>query len=411
MADQFARVVSLAGVVALGAWAQPVEAPAPSPSPTVAPAPAAEARKPVEFNAGFGTGLVVKADAFTFTLHGLLQPQGLFIVPEAGTTQASRQNELMVRRARLSFRGDGPHKLSFSIQGGFTGLDLESDMPVPLLDAWVQWAGLRDLSIRVGQMRVPFNGQRNVTAFNLQFVDRSLASLEYTLDRDVGLLLYSDDFLGLGDRVRYFVGVFGGDGRNRVVANAGLLYTARVRISPFGKFDDREEGDPGRDSKFRLSLGAGVARNNDTNRPRSTMGTPYKLAGGFDYTHATGEVAAKWRGASLQGEVYWRHADQATREGTLSGQPVVEYARSGWGWFVQGGYFLTPWMEVAARYGDVRPETDPAAKFQRVREAGGALNFFFQRHDLKVQADYLYLDDGTGHESRHQVRLQGTVYF
>lgn len=120
----------------------------------------------------------------------------------------------------------------------------------------------------------------------------------------------------------------------------------------------------------------------------------------------------KWRGVSLLSEIYWRQADQNSVTSTLSGgASLTEYSRSGWGWFVQGGAYLTPWLELAARYGDTRPlgETDPA--FTRAREVGGTVNLMFQKHDLKVQTDVFWLDDGLGGNGRVQLRMQVQVYF
>ncbi|HEY0882618.1 MAG TPA: porin [Archangium sp.] len=359
-------------------------------------------------NAKFGEGVTFQSGEVKLSLRGRIQTQFLSVFPTEGSTTPA-QTAFFVRRARLQFKGEFPFHLSLNLQLAFAKLDMEPDEPNVLRDANVQWAPFRDLSFRLGQMKIPFDVQRVVSSSSLQFVDRSSATAELNLDRDVGLVVYSDDFLGLGDRLRYALYVFGGDGRNRIGTNTGLLYGGRIRFSVFGKFDDRMEGDPDRGSTVRLAFGAAAARNFATNRPRSTIGTPYTFAT-FDYSHATGDVHFKWRGLSLLSSIYWRQADVDSITKDVSGTPVTEYSRSGWGWFVQGGAYLTDWLELAARYADTRPlgATDP--KFHRITELGGTVNLMFKKHDLKLQTDVFWLDEG-GNKGRVQLRVQAQVYF
>jgi hypothetical protein len=375
-----------------------------------APVPAAPPKPTATVTAAYGEGVTVSSGEFRLNLRGRIQVQALTVVPWEGSS-AQRQNAFFVRRARLAMKGDFPFKLSMNLQLAFSTLDMEPDAPNVLRDFNLQWAPLRDLSVRLGQMKVPFDVQRVVSSSSLQFVDRSTATGELNLDRDVGLMLYSDDLFGFGGRLRYALGVFGGDGRNRVGTNVGLLYVARVRVSVFGPFDDKFEGDPERSSTVRLAFGAAIARNVQTNRPRSTTGTPFRLPGGFDYTHATGDVHFKWRGVSALAEVYWRQADEASRTGPVGSAMVTEYSRSGLGWFAQGGVYVLPWLELVARYGDTQPlgTTDPA--FKRMREVGGGVNFMVLKHDLKLQTDVFWLDDGAGRDGRVQGRVQAQVFF
>lgn len=366
---------------------------------------------------GFGEGVTFKHGEMKLQVRGRVQVQASSIIPGASST-AHRSNAIVIRRARLAIKGDLPWHLSFNLQLAFANQDMEADAPNVLRDFNVTWAPLRDLSVRFGQMKVPFDVQRVISSSSLQMVDRSLTTGEFNLDRDVGLVLFSDDLFGFGQRLRYSLGLFGGDGRNRIGTNVGLLYSARVRVSPLGEFDDKVEGDPDRDPRLRLAFGGGIARNIATNRPRSTTGTPFGVAA-FNYTHATGDVHAKWNGFSLLSEVYWRQADlgtdangapSASISGTVSGLSVTEYSRSGWGWFVQGGAYVLPWLELTARYGDLYPlgPTDPALK--RNREFGGGFNLMFFKHDLKVQSDVLWVDNG-GANGRLQLRVQAQLYF
>ncbi|MGV3624579.1 MAG: porin [Archangium sp.] len=388
---------------------------------TELPDAGAVAPVPVEVGVKLGEGLTVKVGEVKFQLRGRMQVQALSVIPGEGST-AARQNAIYVRRARLQLKGDLPYHLSFVLQLAFAPLDMEPDQPNVLRDFYGVWAPFRDVSFRVGQMKVPFDVQRVVSSSSLQFVDRSTVTAELNLDRDVGLVVFSDDLFGLNQRLRYAFGIFGGDGRNRIGTNVGLLYSARLRYAPLGPFDDRLEGDPERDGRPRLAFGVAAARNVSTNRPRSTTGIPYALTSSlFSYTHATGDVHFKWYGLSLLSSVYFRWADlnvdpntgamTAGNSALVNDTLVTEYSRSGWGWFVQAGGYVTDWLEFVARYGDLRPMGMSDPRFTRQREIGGGFNLMFQRHDLKLQADCFWLDDGAGNDGRVQLRLQAQIYF
>jgi phosphate-selective porin OprO/OprP len=369
---------------------------------------AGTAAVPVTVAAKFGQGVTVRAGDFSFNVRGRVQVQGVAVVPTPGST-ALRANDILVRRARIAIKGEGPFKLSFALQLAFANLDMEPDAPNVLRDFYLDWKPLRDVWLRLGQTKVPFGVQRVTSSSSLGMVDRSIATAEFNLDRDVGLTGSSDDLLGLGGRLRYRLGVFGGDGRNRTVANNGLLYVARLRLSNVG-WEDKVEGDVDLDDQFRVALGGSIARNNQTNRPRSTTGLPFQAAT-FNYSHIGADLQLRWRGASLLSEFYWRRADQNSATNIVKGAELTEFSRSGLSWFVQAGFYATRLLEFVARYGEVRPSSGTDPNFGRTREIGGGVNIMVLSHDLKVQADYFWLDNAAGGNGRHQIRLQVQAYF
>lgn len=364
----------------------------------------------VEIKGKLGEGLTVKTGDFSLNLRGRLQMQAAAVVPGPGNTSTVRSNQIFVRRARLQLKADVGHHLSLNLQLAFAPLDQEADLPNVLRDYYVEWRRFRDVSVRLGQTKVPFDVQRVVSSSALQMVDRSLVTGEFNLDRDMGLILYSDDLFGWGKRLRYALGVFGGDGRNRVASNVGLLYTARLRFSPLGDLDDKIEGDVDREAKFRLAFGVGAAHNQDTVRQRSTTGNVYKV-GGFNYDHLTADVHLKVQGFSLLSELYWRQANVDSRTALVSGALVTEYSRSGLGFFVQAGQYVLPWLELSARYGHQFPNATTDPGFHETREVGGCVGMFLAKHAAKLQTDYFYVDDGKGGQPRHTVRVQAQLYF
>ena len=241
-------------------------------------------------------------------------------------------------------------------------------------------------------------------------VDRALAVAEFNLDRDVGVMLSSRDLFGLGNRLQYQLGIYGGDGRNRTSDTYGLLYAARVQVTPLGEYDDNVEADVQRLARPRLALGFAAAWNQHTRRARSTFSDV--LTSSFDYAHLNADVQFKWRGLSLQAEWLYRRASEDSHVVGMNGAtPVTEWSRSGSGYYVQAGWLFTEHAEVSARWGAVTAfgGTSPALHDQQ--ELGGCFTWYFQRHDFKLQADYFYLATDTFSNGRHQARLQAQVSF
>jgi len=328
--------------------------------------------------------------------------------------------DFLARRLRLVLRGTFiTSSLEYYVQFGFAPRDMESDNLIPLRDAQIAYTGLRDLSIRVGVMKVPFSRERVISSSSLQLVDRSIVNAELTLDRDNGIQLYSNDLFGLGGYLGYQLGVFTGDGRLRANGDAGLLYVGRVQVQPFGRFEDAySEVDFTREERPRLSIGIGAAYNDATPRQRSTNGGRYEL-GGIDYMHAEADLIFKYAGFSLQSEVLWRQTDgPQTRTGVIDGMMVTERARDALGWFVQAGYLFdfAP-IELAARFADIFP-LGPQSASTRQREITVGFNWYPMRHDLKLQLDASYLgdesiaSDGTRTPTEElRARLQVQAYF
>ncbi|MFN7696913.1 MAG: porin [Deltaproteobacteria bacterium] len=398
---------------------------APSPGPvqaTPAEPEGADATPPVV--AAWGRGLTFHADddRFSLQIRGRIQLQGFV---ESGVSASDPASvDFMIRRARLVFRG---HLLSadleYYVQLGLAPRDMEPDLLVPVRDANIAWTAIRDLNLRVGVMKTPWNRERVISSSALQLVDRSIVNAELSLDRDNGVQIYSNDLFGLGGYLGYQLGVFGGDGRLRVNNDLGLLWVARLQVQPFGRFDDQlSEADLTRQQRARLSIGAGFAYNEDTNRRRRTTTDFYRAAlTRFSYMHAEADLIFKFAGFSLQSEFLWRQVDGPSRTTNPGpdGMEITETAGNAMGWFVQAGYLFdfAP-VEIAARVAEIYP-VGPADQTANhfAREVTVGFNWYPMGHDLKLQLDGSYLVNervsmGTSRmEERFQARLQAQAYF
>jgi hypothetical protein len=358
--------------------------------------------------AGPGKGFTVAtADGrFSATLKARVQIRDA-IVHEGEATS----NELAVRAARLGVNGNFlDPALRFNLLLAFGAGDFDKDSSSPVFDAYVEYVGLRDANVRVGQFFVPFDRFRTNRDPSLQLIDRPLVVRELTLDRDVGAMLSSTDLFG-SKVLGYYLFVGGGEGRNRVGGvESGPLAVARLVVRPFGMFDEDVEGDLARDPRPRLALGVAGAYNHATTRQSGPSG-PTLARGTMSYFHGAVDGHLKIAGLSLLAEgVFRRRRGDPYLEGDVDGEVVREWTRSGYGYVVQLGQMVHDLVEVAARWEDLYawPETDPALEAQvdeRGRQVGAGLNVYLNGHAFKLQADYFYnfgrdVDDG-----RHAVVL------
>ncbi|MFO0715065.1 MAG: hypothetical protein U0353_34825 [Sandaracinus sp.] len=394
--------------------------PAPTPTPPIAPTPPAPTLTYEQ-----GRGFTVRfGDTFSANLQSRIQLRSSFAVygddGDASTAVPGPTNETQVRTARLWLRGNVLEpNIRYAIQLALGANDFEAGNSSPIFDAYLELTHLRDLNVRVGQFFVPFDRARTIREFALQSVDRAQLIRELTLDRDVGVVLQSQDLFGEGGRFGYHVGLFAGDGRNRFGAHPlGFLYVARLFVRPFGTFDDDQEGDLTRQPTARLMIGGAIAYNQSTDRPSSTTGTPLAF-GTFDYLHAAGDLVFKYAGFYFLGEVLYRQSTSGrslTRTNPMTMEDETVWSRDGWGLLAQTSYNVGPVLDLAqlevwARYEQMEAigPTDPrlvTTVQTRGRGLGAGVNLYFNNHALKVQLDWAHWFASTVGPGEHLVRLQ-----
>ena len=368
-------------------------------------------------------GLVVTSGDGKFEL-GLRMRFQLLSIVERSRASALRQT-FQVRRARFGSLGhlvspDFKYRLELAFGPREVNTRAGTPQTSPLLDLVLDWQHFRDLNVRAGQYKVPFDRQRIIPFFKLQFVDRALTDTEFTFDRDLGVDLHSSDLFGLGG-LRYNLGVFTGNGRNAFeLGDLGLTYVARVEVLPFGLFDAYSEGDFDRGG-LQMSLGLAYLLIERAPRDHGILGAEPADGGTTDMQVATVDALVQFHGWSVLSAFFLR--DSRRNPGPLvddagvalagpDGAPVtIAPSRDGTGFLVQGGYLL-PFLplELAARYAVVDGREAPNRDgLTRVEEFAGALNYYVARHQLKLQANYTRLaqnGDYAGALGRAHLQLQ-----
>jgi hypothetical protein len=342
------------------------------------------------------------------------------------TLKTVTEQSIQIRRARLQFAGHafGVHnkyRLELAVSPTDVAQTTAGVTTSPLLEAYTEFDYLRDLTLRAGQFKVPYDRMRVTSDMARQLVDYSGTTNEFSQDRDLGIDLKSNDLFGLG-LLRYHLAVLSGKGRNSFTPqDMGLMYLARLDVLPLGLFDDYSESDFQR-TKPRLSIGGAFARIVDARRDRGTTGTaPLEAGGSTNFNMAVGDLMFKMYGFSLEGAFYYRHGDR--NAGSLTdasgkaindakGNPITgpSPSRDGTGVVAQAGYLIPRLpLEIAGRYANLRGSTDPLhSALKDNNELGGGLNYFFAQHQLKVQTDYfrVWQTDLSGGYNQLRVQLQ-----
>lgn len=353
-----------------------------------------------------GKGLVLESDNGKFMLAMNVAAQFLYTVQDqtpAPEGQKRTSHTFEIRRARLFLNGHVTKHVKYWVQLQFAPRDLGisngkiGQSPVFQWQFTFDW--LRDFTPQVGLNFIPYARQRVAPILKLQFVDNSIASYEFTLDRDIGINVMSKDLGGLG-KLRYYAGVFMGEGPDFAKpTNAGLVYDGRFEVLPFGDFDDYAEADHARLLEPKLSIGAAYAFAHKDARTRA-LAAPADLipkdGGTTDSHNATVDVVFKMAGFSLLADAYLRWGKR--NPGDVSPDnpggrllPVtVEPARNGFGWTAQGG-FLIPrtGFEIAARYSGIR-KVGNKSSIKDTDEAGPGISYYFLEHSVKLQLDYFH---------------------
>lgn len=369
------------------AWAQP----APFPGQASASAPASGLYfKP-------GKGLIAESGDGDFQLSIGARMQIRYTLAK---DDDATEHQLHIRRLRLNMGGFLFGKdNTFKIQYAMSPNDLDERETVrhtPMLDAYAHFKQLRDVNVQIGQWKVPYSRERIASSGALSFVDRSLADGEFTVDRDTGMVLRSEDVAG-ADLLSYDVGVFTGEGKNGYTPEeAAPMLLARISLRPFGKFHEYDVPDLERVESPKLAIGGAFIHHVDARGSRGNRG--------FDVTrepstfdHATADAIFKWSGWSILGAFYWRKGEDFTDGSNANGT----------GFFVESGLvFPRHPFDMAVRYGGTRPADDASSVAER-SEMGVAFNHYIADHFLKMTLDYEHLWGDAGFDQgEDQVRVQ-----
>jgi len=349
-------------------------------------------------------GVLTKTEAKDLKKHdkskflkigGRLQTQYKHI--NNGSATKTNTDEFLVRRARLTFKGQVTPWGFFKMQPEF------GKGAVTLKDAYIgitPHSLLPGFELDIGNQYVQFSREALNSSKYLHFVERTTTS-QFAPFRQMGVNLTQKLF---DKKLVISGGLFNGSLNTGKVGAAGLaknqiyhidlsgfggsagqpssqMLAGRIEFSPFGNFK-KTQGDFSGDPQMQVAV----------NYYGQSLGAIFAAANnGFIDSKAIGADAAfRGYGLSIEGEWIRRTLtfDATNPTVGVAGRAVDQNAYS-----IQGGYMIVPQFELAARYEQLDFDNNnvyTGTKGEdKVREFTVGANYYIKKHHMKIQANYV----------------------
>ncbi len=318
--------------------------------------------------------------------------------------QNNEESTAELRRVRMKIGGHGFRPwLGYYFEVDLqptrdTGDDSESSSS-RVIDWRITVSKYEALGLRIGQWKIDYNRERVDSSGRQQFVERSIVNRQFTVDRQVGAQLRGRLFKGTNADMRYYAGVFTGEGRGVQNDNDDLMYIGRVQWNLLGRDLKLRQTDVEYTKKpaATVSFGAATGTGRCTRWSSSGCGnldgfTRPGSARNGQFTVDQWQIgsAFKYRGFSWQQEYHWKTVDDNMNRTTSDME----------GGYVQSGYFfhnLIPFvpreLELAGRYAFVHEPNEDNVEVNNKREEYSVVaNWFFSGHNNKITADWSHLN-------------------
>lgn len=311
-------------------------------------------------------GVTISSGANSLTIGARMQFRWTFDDRE----NDAAQSQFDVPRMRMTFSGGAFRpwlRYAFQFEFSRTGGENASKIKDALIEIRPTGSSMR---ISVGQFKAPFGLQQLTSSGRLQFVDRAITDAKFNPSREMGAMLSGSVATR---KIGYDVGVFNGSGESVRQNTTAHLWAGRVYVQPFAAYA-LSEGSPDTVQRPALHLGVG-ARTGKQIRGRTAAG----IVKDADNQHAVNvEVAFKTSRFYSTAEHFWMTDEQ--------NNPVAGRDIDSRGFHAQAGFMVMPRRaEVGLLYSRISPDTaiDGAA----VSEVRGVVGYYWQAHNLKLQAD------------------------
>jgi hypothetical protein len=345
-----------------------------------------------------------------------IQPRYTHEFPDSSVTlpgtaaAGDSKGSFRIRRAKFKLEGwFYKPELEFEFQANWTDV-VNTPASQFVEDANIDWDISRKKTFRVklGQMKAAFGRQQLTSSGAQQFVDRAIQDARYNDARETGVALWGTLKT---NKLDWRLMASNGNGRTQTLNdNSKFLFTARVmwqavgntRMNQWGSGALWTEGDLGDSLAGPLLAIAG--QYSDNNRHNATTAVDlHNKTWGVDYTF-------KHKGFASVGEYASR--DSKPEAGATTFKDAGFLVQASYAWKAPGVPGAAFW-ELAGRYAKVDP-SDLVTGNDR-DEVGGAFSYYYNRHNLKVQADYRQLKDKAANAGRgtttKEFRLQTQFIF
>jgi phosphate-selective porin len=296
-------------------------------------------------------------------------------------------HDFYIARARIKATGDVYDVAKYYAQVKLDNVGrFGREAVAQLEDAWLDFPVLRGLGIRAGLYDAPISRNSLTSDSKLLFMDRSLIKDALTglglADNTIGLLVHGRV---VGNRFEYSGGVFD----DVQFDQAATVPTARrangampmgrmvfhfLDPAPPGGYADYQGSYIGQGRRLALGVNAAVLPNAREGDNRFDL---YTWGGDLFFNNGPATVEAEFERFGESNDV---------------GNPSLK----GDGWYVQGGYFVHPRIELAVRFQQLDPNKSITG--DRLRWTSVGFNVYLREgHKLKIQTDYTIKREQQGH--------------
>lgn len=344
-------------------------------------------------------GLTVKSKKgdFEFKPYLLVQTSANFnYYDDEGLDKAYNQDNVAnsgfsIPYAVLGFTGKAFNKVTFnlSLNAAASGGNL-------LQQAWFDVKLKDEFAIRAGKFKTPFSHAYLTTLGEtlMPQLPTSLTAaviLPHSLNAvtpnigtgfDLGVEIHGL----LGGKYGYEVGIFNGTGASVNTATKtfsddwhipSMLYAGRFTWMPKGVMPSTQ-GNPNRLHEDKIMLGVSTSLNVESESESTN-----DFRAGLEFAMLKNRLY-------LGGEMYYMNVGFTDRQ-------KIDESYNYLGGYVQGGYFVAPRVQVAARYDFFNRNGLDTNGFLNMPAVG--VNYFFKGCNLKLQAMYQYIGR-TGHDTQ-----------
>ncbi|MDR4505227.1 MAG: OprO/OprP family phosphate-selective porin [Candidatus Scalindua sp.] len=330
---------------------------------------------------GYNNGLYLETADNRFSLKASVRLQLRYEIDDFEDQDDT--SAFTIRRGRIALKGNALGDLFsyfFQLDAHSTGKQSEIST-LQLIDYYTDIKVIPFAIIRLGQGRVPSNRQWLTPDSKLQMVDFSVASSEFNLGRQLGVMAHDEFF---NKKLEYNLGIYTGyydlfDGDYQ--DNNEWLGILRVSYNPFGPFGYSESDVEFSESPL-LHISGSASFNSKEDVSFNLKKRGKVTSDNVESVMFVQEAGFKYRGFSVLEEFYLRR------------RSFMEERITDLGWFVQGGYFVKPEkVELTLRYSQIFFDNDRTD--ESTDEGTLGVNYFFSGHNYKVQFNAVRLHSDT----------------
>lgn len=277
-----------------------------------------------------------------------------------------------------------------------------------LLDLRSTWVSNPGFNFRIGQWKSDYNRERIDSSGKQQFVERSIATYWFTIDRQWGAMASGRLWQGERADSNWWAGVLGGNGRNNGADGGRPMLMGRWQWNYTGNVLPFSQSALKRYEEPHGSLAFGAV-SNDSAYTRFSSDGGGQLPGydeGEDNQYRIYQAMQEWAwqkgGLSFQQELHWKSVED--RVSRSKRRMYGGYAQVGW--FPSSRWQSLPTnLELALRGAYVNSDSREDLENE---ELTVALNWFFNGHRNKLtfDASYLSADDNNARKDDTRYRIQ-----